>query len=260
MNLFHHINHFARHHLQGVNPRRADLPFPDYVFNNEPIAGFLEPEMFARYDALRNELLQNRKSIRVTDFGAGDHDVSERSIASIAGKSSQKARYNRLQFQLIRHTAPETILEMGTSLGLSTALFAMAAPNARIITMEGCPNTATIAGTLFKKLGLENIELVQGEFDKNLERVLKDIGKADYIFFDGNHRMVPTLNYFLKGISYSHPESVFVFDDIRWSEQMIEAWYEINKHPSITLSLDLYHVGVLMFNPEFPKRSLKIKY
>jgi predicted O-methyltransferase YrrM len=260
MNILQHIFQYSLHQVQGVSPKRAGLPFPDYVFNNESVAGFVEPALYDHYNTLRNALLEDRRSIKVTDFGAGDKEVFERPIASIAKKSSQKLRYNRLQFQIIRHIAPKTILEMGTSLGLSTALFAMAAPNARIITMEGCPNTAALAGSLFEKLGLQNVELIQGEFDKNLEGVLKDLGKADYIFFDGNHRMVPTLNYFLKGISYSHHESVFVFDDIRWSDQMVEAWKEINKHPSITLSLDMYQLGVLMFNPDLPKRSLKIKY
>jgi len=260
MNLFEHVIYYSLHQIKGKKASKADIPFPSEVFGKEPVHLTADPQIYSAYQQMKLSLLRDRTPITVTDYGAGDHEHTRRTIASIARKSSQKSRFNTLQYHLVRHAAPSTILEMGTSLGLTTALLAMAAPRARIITMEGCPNTAAKAAQLFEALKLENITLVVGEFDKNLDEVLKSIGKADYIYFDGNHRMAPTLNYFLKGLSCSHPGSIFVFDDIRWSEQMYNAWLEINRHPAITRSFDLYSVGILTFDPATEKQYVALRY
>ena len=260
MNLAQHLIYYVLHQIKGRKAANLRLPLPPSIFNKEPIAHTADASIYRRWDQLRSSMLHDRSTIKVTDYGAGERENSYRTIASIARKSSQKSRFNTLQYHLIKHTAPTTLLEMGTSFGLTTALFAMAAPEARIITMEGCPNTASKARETFRHLGLNNIELVVGPFDTHLDEVLKTLEKLDYVYFDGNHRMAPTLNYFLRACSSAHAESVFVLDDIRWSKQMYEAWLEINKHPAIRLSLDLYAIGVLTFNPEHPVHRKVIRY
>jgi predicted O-methyltransferase YrrM len=260
MNLFQHILYYTLHQIKGKSAGKADIPFPSKVFGMEPVHLTADPEVYGAYMQIRLSLQSDRTPITVTDYGAGDREQTRRTIASIARKASQKSRFNTLQYHLVKHAEPTTILEMGTSLGLTTALLAMAAPQAQIITMEGCPNTAAKADELFKALGLSNITLVIGEFDQNLDDVLKSLEKVDYIYFDGNHRMAPTLNYFLKGLAHSHPGSIFVFDDIRWSEQMYNAWLEINRHPAITRSFDLYSVGILTFDPAPQKQYVALRY
>jgi hypothetical protein len=47
-----------------------------------------------------------------------------------------------------------------------------------------------------------------------------------------------------------HNNSVFVFDDINWNEQMAKAWEEIKAHPEVTLSIDLYYAGIVFFRKE----------
>jgi len=51
-----------------------------------------------------------------------------------------------------------------------------------------------------------------------------------------------------------------IFDDIYWSEGMQQAWTEICARPEVTLSLDLFHMGVVFFNPGLTKEHYYIRY
>ena len=52
------------------------------------------------------------------------------------------------------------------------------------------------------------------------------------------------------GLEKKHHHSVFVFDDINWNEEMQKAWQEIKDHPEVTISLDLFYVGIIFFRKE----------
>lgn len=260
MNLFQLTYQYILHQMAAQNPLKVGIPLPSEVFSKEPVSLTADPEILRKYHEIKDERLKDHRLITITDLGAGDAEVLRRSVSSIARKSAQKEKYITLQYHLIRYLKPATILEMGTSFGFTTAMFAMAAPEARIITMEGCPNTADHAEELFNRLGLNNITLIRGGFDQNIDQVFNTHGNMDYIFFDGNHRMIPTLNYFIKALSHRNDPAIFVFDDITWSDQMVEAWKEINKHPSIALSLDLFTIGILLFDQQVPRQRLKLKY
>ena len=79
---------------------------------------------------------------------------------------------------------------------------------------------------------------------------MKEIGTLDYVYIDGNHQKAPTLSYFNQCLLNSHADTVFVFDDIHWSEEMEEAWESIKAHPKVTLSLDLFYMGLVFLREE----------
>ncbi len=232
------------------------------AFLGEPETDAGYAEALGSLTVLRKELLKNRTTIEVNDLGAGPGEriVVKRKISDIARSSTQPDKYGLLQYRLVRQVKPQTILELGTSLGFTTSLLAKALPETRIITIEGCENTAELARENFKRLEINNIVQITGSFDEVLDGVFKLYQPIDYIFFDGNHRMAPTLNYFLKSLNHASENAVFVFDDIRWSDQMETAWEEIQKHPGIKLSADLFTMGILMFDKTLPPGRFRIRY
>ena len=208
---------------------------------------------FQEIEAYRNYLVQNNTQISVTDLGAGSsvgNSGYKRSIRSIAKSAVSPQSQCEFLFRLIQHYKPEIMLELGTSLGVNTLYQAMGNVNGKMITMEGCKETANIAFQSFQKLKANNVGIVLGNFDEKLPETLKKLPKLDYVFFDGNHRKKPTLSYFEQCLSLAHNDSIFIFDDIHWSKEMKEAWEEIKKHPSVTLSLDLYYMGMVFFRKE----------
>lgn len=262
MNHIRRANSYINYLHKSRSASGTEIPFIQDLFVNQSDTRDDFIKHYGEVAAIRSELERVSTTINVADKGAGPGTYPEirRKISEIAGRSTQKKKYLALQYRMIRKMRPSLILELGTSFGFTTALFAKAAPEASIITIEGCPATSEIARQNFKKLNINNITLINGSFEETLEGVFNQYGKVDYLFFDGNHRMAPTLNYFLKALLFKHEKSIFVFDDIRWSEQMEAAWAEILKHPDITLSIELYATGIVMFDRSLPGNKLMIRY
>ena len=208
---------------------------------------------FSEWEALRHQILKDRTKVRITDLGAGSQMVAdqERTLRSLAHYSANKPYSCRLLFRIVGHYHPATLLELGTSLGISTGYQAAAALDSRVITIEGCPNIAKFAAHHFRLMKMENIQQLQGRFEDMLPVALKELKTLDYVFVDGNHRKEPTLRYFESCLACAHEKSVFVFDDIHWSKEMEQAWDAIRQHPEVRLTIDLYFFGVVFFRKDF---------
>jgi len=207
---------------------------------------------FSEVEKLRDFLKTDQTKIAVTDFGAGSQVTpgKERSLSSLAKYSAKPPLACQYLFKIVDHFKPRTMLELGTSLAISTAYQANAARNARLLTIEGCPNVAIYAKKNLDILQVKNVEQLLGQFDVKLPEALQSMGKLDYLFVDGNHRKEPTLQYFEKCLEHAHDRSVFIFDDIHWSNGMEEAWTTIQQHPSVTLTIDLFFFGIVLFRKE----------
>ncbi|GAA4313897.1 class I SAM-dependent methyltransferase [Compostibacter hankyongensis] len=212
---------------------------------------------FNRIEKRRRQLETDDRSIRVTDFGAGSlHTGSrERKVSEIARHAAKPPKYAQLLFRLVNYFQPGFVLELGTSLGVSTAYLAAANRQAQVVTMEGCPETAKVATETFAALQLTNIELITGNFDETLAPVLQALPRLDFAFIDGNHRKEPTLRYFSQCLTKAHKDTVLIFDDIHWTKDMEAAWRQIQEHPQVTLTADLFFIGLVFFRDTFREKQ-----
>ena len=145
---------------------------------------------------------------------------------------------------------PDTILEMGTCFGITASYLAMSMPNQTLVTMEGAPAIAKEAQATFDLLHLKNIQIVEGDFATSLPAYLNSITHIGMVYIDGNHRYVPTMEYFKLLLSKVNEHSVLIFDDIYWSSEMEKAWTEIKKQKEVTLTIDLFYIGIVFFRKE----------
>ena len=205
-------------------------------------------------------LYANNKIITVSDFGSGSNvfKSNERKVANIAKVAGISKKKTGLLLRLVAYFMPESILEIGTSVGLGTATLSVGNPKSKIQTLEGCKNTATIAQELFDKFNLKNIKLTIGNFNDTLPLSLNN-NKFDLIYFDGNHQKKATLNYFNLCLESIHNNSIFIFDDINLSMEMQEAWAIIKDHPKVTVSIDTFFWGIVMFRKEQEKQHFIIR-
>ncbi|MHA6247711.1 O-methyltransferase [Pontibacter sp. CAU 1760] len=217
---------------------------------------------YSRVETLRNKLLKDNRTIKVTDLGAGSAvlPTKERKVKDIAHTSAKPLKYGQLLFRLANHFQPSTVFELGTSLGITTAYLAEARHTARIHTFEGCPNIARAAKQNFRYLGLKNIELVQGNLDQTLQEAILKVKQLDFVFFDGNHRYTPTMTYFEQCLTKHHEHSVFVMDDIYWSSEMKRAWRDIKNHPQVMQTIDLFFIGLVFFRTTQPKEHFTLHF
>lgn len=218
---------------------------------------------FDGIEKIRTQLLSNHKLIEIQDFGAGSRvaKTNTRKISDVAKGSLKPAKYSQLLFRMIDYYGPKQIIELGTSLGITTAYLASANPAAKVTTFEGSGTIAQIAKQNHGSLGLANITLREGNFDEELPRWLAQNKKVDFAFIDGNHAYKPTMAYFEALLDVVEDHSILVFDDIHWSKEMEAAWAQISAHPRVTLSIDLFFIGVVFFRKEFAqKQQVSIRF
>jgi predicted O-methyltransferase YrrM len=165
-----------------------------------------------------------------------------------------------LLYNLAAYLKPETILELGTAAGISSSYLAMGNPSAKMVSIEGCIETAQLAQNNFNRIGLRNITLVNSPFDEILQLSFFDLVKIDMAFFDGNHLYEPTLRYFSQSLPYASENAVFIFDDIHGSEEMEKAWNEIRQHEKVSISIDLFRMGLVFFRKGIEKQHFIIRY
>lgn len=220
-------------------------------------------DCYEKIEKLRGQLLADNSKIEVEDFGAGSTIIKtkERIVKDIARSSLKPRKYAQLLYRMVNYCQPETVLELGTSLGITTAYLASGNKKGQVYTGEGSATIASIARKNFAQLELTNIELVEGDFSVTLPQLFSKIGQVNFAFVDGNHRKEPTLQYFDSLLKYATGSALLVFDDIHWSKEMEEAWDIIISHPSVTLSIDLFFIGIIGINPDIKvKQHFTIAY
>ncbi|NLD64584.1 MAG: class I SAM-dependent methyltransferase, partial [Bacteroidales bacterium] len=155
------------------------------------------------------------------------------------------------------------ILELGTSLGISTLALALGAPHRRVITVEGCPELAAIARDNLQRHGAINTEVICGEFSDALSLLRKRDTKIGMAFIDGNHRG-PALAGYVKKIREMGDEMIIVADDIRLNREMIRAWELLTADTTAALnataSLETFRFGILFFLPNLTPGRYRIRY
>ncbi len=207
---------------------------------------------YDKIEDLRNDLLLDKRVLTIEDFGAGStvSKSNERKVKNIARSAVKPKKFGQLMFRMVDFYHLNTIVELGTSLGITTSYLASGNALGKVYTFEGANQVANIARENFIDLELTNIELIEGNFDETLPNQLERIETIDLAFVDGNHRKQPTIQYFEKLLEKANKQSIFIFDDIHWSEEMEQAWEYIKQHSSVTLTIDLFFIGIVFFRNE----------
>lgn len=220
-------------------------------------------DCYKKIEAVRENLLADKTMIDVEDFGAGSAVIktNSRAVNKMAASSLKSKKYAQLLFRIVQYYKPKQIVELGTSFGISSSYMACGNKESELHTFEGAPSIAFIAKENFSSLGLKNIKIHEGDFNKTVSPVLEILNKIDLAFVDGNHRKEPTLQYFHKLLTHASPSTILIFDDIHWSEEMEDAWQQIQQHPEVTLTIDLFFIGLAFINPDFKvKQQFQIRF
>lgn len=202
-------------------------------------------------------LFQNSTVIEVTDYGAGSRVFAsnKRKISALARHAGTPLRKQKLLYQISTHLNCINLLELGTSLGRGTIALALN-PNSRVTTLEGCPQTAAIANEYFTSFKMNNIQLQLGKF----EDVLPTFQTLwDAVYVDGGHSLEQTLRYMEMLLPQTHNDTVIIMDDIYLNREMTQAWHRLQEHPKVSVSIDLFHFGLLFFRKEQMREKFSIR-
>ncbi len=209
-------------------------------------------------EIIRNHWMHNLQMVDYsTDHGAGSRagQGKKRSVQEIVQKSAIEAYAGRWLFRMVNFHKPKTILELGTSLGISALYLQGGRRSARLITFEGNPTVAKLAKESFRKSRRRVPDIRVGTFVEEIPKIVKAFKKLDFIWIDGDHKYESTVLYFEQLLPLLHERSVVVIGDIYWSKEMELAWLEIRRHERVSMSVDLYKMGVLFFRQELQQQE-----
>ena len=250
------MRHLLQHYFKAATIYNVHSPFV-YTFCKAVLEDKRFFYCFAEVETLREQLSRDFRSIPVVDLGAGSKvdQSKERQISKIVKYSVSAPVSCRWLFRIAQLYKPKTIVELGTSFGISTLYLSAGAPKARLITIEGAPSIFQLACQHFKRYQYGQIEAKLGTFDEELPRALEALGQLDLAYIDGNHTEAATWHYFQLCLKHHHAQSILIFDDIHWSREMERVWKRICDHPKVRLSIDLYQKGIVFFNPQIEEKQ-----
>jgi predicted O-methyltransferase YrrM len=258
---FRFVKDYLLHRLKAKNRHGLHSPFV-YKLVDTVIYDYADSKVYQEIENIRKKLLVDNRMITITDLGAGSllNNNKQKRVGDIAANALKQPKLAQLLYRLAAHFKPRNIIELGTCLGITTLYLQKAAPDARVYTLEGCPQTAGVANETFKQANLNAVELITGNFDDNLPVVINNLNQLDFVFVDGNHQKDATLKYFEWCLPKVHEDTLLIFDDIYWSEGMKEAWAQIKAHPQVTVTVDLFWIGLVFFKSGRVKEDFLIRY
>ena len=246
-----------------LKAKGADSIHSPFVFElyQEVIAYPYSFSVFEELEEARQKLLDDKTLLDWKESGAG-RPVRQKSVAQIAGSSLMPHRKAAFLFKLCRWLKPQALIELGTSLGLTTAYIA-SSRNAPVFTFEAVDTLGPEAEKLWASLNLSNIHRIGGQIENTLPVFLnsRDAAAWELAVVDANHRYQPTMhNFHLLNQGRKGRPVCLVLDDIYWSAEMKAAWQEIKAHPDVDVSLDLYDFGIVFFRPESSRQHFILRW
>ena len=249
---------YCKHRLLAYNSKGEGIHSP-YLFYLVRMVTCDENAYYVWHDIERRRalLLQDETHIHVKDFGTGNARPADRSVHEIASGSLERTEIAQLFFRWIVFISrnaerPMEIVELGTSLGITTAYLATANTANRVTTFEGCPAIGKIAEGTWQALDLHHIQLVKGNIDDTLAEHLPK--QLDFAFVDANHTQEATLRYVEMLLTHIHEKTIIFIDDIHYSKEMEQAWNTLQCLPQVTTTMDFFHAGALFFDPHYLKK------
>ena len=250
------LKRFIHYWFHALGPHSLQAPF---VYNLYNAVIKQKPEPIQKIESLRQTLKDSEKSIQFESLGATSKLGSQtQSLKQIITKGNSSVRVSSFLNRLGAYLGSKIIIDLGTSTGLNTSYLAMI-PESQVYTFEGNRELCNLAESNFTKLGLSNIKLYLGDITRTLPECLVTLSGVDMAFIDANHQYAPTMAYFEWLKAKSHNDTVIVFDDIHWSPEMDKAWKNIKADPDVTLTIDLFKVGLVFFRKELDKENLIVQ-
>jgi len=207
-------------------------------------------------------MISDHRSISVKDMGAGSVKLKTkiRKVSDIARYSPIPRKYGVFLSNMAAEFGGPLILEFGTSIGISTMYMAASCPGTIVKTVEGCSEISEVAKENFKNAEINNIEVFEGSFDDALSGIINDKITPGLVFIDGNHRKEPVIDYFNQIAQMSDSKTVIIIDDIYYSREMEQAWNEIKKDKRVSLTVDIFRMGIIFFRKGIKPGNFSVRY
>ncbi len=253
---------YLRYLVYSKNLHGIHSPFVYSLVKDIIYSKYSKPKAFDAIESIRQAYKKDFSPIDNLDYGAASKfGTGQNTISRVCYRSAKSKKYAQLLFRLAKWHNPDYAIELGTSLGISAMYQATGfSENTQFTTIEGHPGIALKAENAMKAINIKHVNIVTGNFNHELPKLLANLPQVDWVFFDGNHKKAPTLQYFEQCLAKASKNALFIFDDINWSDEMRQTWIELKKHPKVFITIDLFFMGLVFLNPREQKEQFTIRF
>jgi len=142
-------------------------------------------------------------------------------------------KFNRLLFRMVDYYQPKNIISIGNNNSIQTQYLAAAS---------------------------HLIEINSINESDSVKSIINNIKKVDFIFLN-NNELNNTLNQFEILLSAFHNKSFFILNNIHSNKEAKANWQSIQNNSSVKATIDLFHLGIVLFNQDFKvKQHFKVRF
>ena len=147
-------------------------------------------------------------------------------------------KYLKLIYRLITHYKSENILEIG---GFET------------LNLIFLSNIQLKTNLFFYNLKTNEISEVKTQKKIQMECF-------DFVFYNIKNNDSLTLSEFMNHLKYFHNNSIVAINNIHQSKEIEEVWRKIITQKEVTISIDLFFIGLVFFRKEQMKENFIIRF
>ena len=176
-------------------------------------------------------------------------------------KQAITRKKGELLFRLANDFAFRSILQLGASQGLPALYLTAYSKEARCLILEEDKEQVALAQKVlsYSKTTRVNLE------EKSSDSIQKELTKSELEGIDCFYFHLPTdakahATLLRSWIPMATEESVFILNDIRTNKEAQQLWKELIEHPRVTVSIELYDIGLLLLNTRYNKKHYNVYY
>jgi len=195
---------------------------------------------YERLKPVRELLCENREKVA---FNNRVYTVKE-----FLKKFCFSEREDRLLFRLANRFQPRTIYVLGSDLGLAPLYLTSWSEHAVCTVIESESSLAAIAEKTIDKHSSVTVDFsatINPEITEN--RIIDLIVMGKTFSIDAFESFLPYINN----------NSIMVISGINSSEKNRNTWKKVCTAPKVTVTIDLYSLGVVFFNPKLHRKTYK---
>lgn len=164
----------------------------------------------------------------------------------------QLRKQSRLLYRMVRYFEPDSVVSFGHITALNAAAMALGHMQTKVYLEQSESFLETL-----NSMGVVNVILIQPEeFDSEHFKRLN----TGFVFFGRDSFEGDTWDYLADCLSHKTSDSVFVFEGIHRDRDIEEAWEEIKANEDVSVTFDLYCIGVVFFREGIEKQDFVLKY
>jgi len=179
-------------------------------------------------------------------------------------KYVEHLRLYKLLFRLVNNAQPTSIIEVGRVIGLTTAYLAAPCKKVPVISIDvkRDQNLSDFTSLMLKQHA-PNVELHEEEVVNCLDEALLRVEKEERLFILFRLELFEVevaMQIFKKLIKVTNSQSIIVMTGIHASKALNRLWKDYIKSDKISVTFDLYELGVMYFDHSYAKQNYLINF